>query len=91
MRTFKYELAASVLLEAIISSDGQACAKYGITDRTLRRYRQRLAEDPKLTDIFSAKHAAFNAAWAEHLPVALTRGLQALEKSFREIGRPPRL
>ena len=55
MRTFKYDLAASVIPEAVLSTDDKACAKYGLTQRTLFNYRKRLAEDPKLSDMFLTK------------------------------------
>lgn len=89
MRTFKYDLAASVLLEAVLSTDEKACAKYGLTQRTLFNYRKRLAEDPKLSDMFLTKKEVFNAAWAESMPAALTQGIQALETCFKEIRSDP--
>jgi Homeodomain-like domain len=33
------ELAATALLEAVYTTDRQACERYGISERTLRRWR----------------------------------------------------
>lgn len=71
MKTFKYDLAACVLIEALFSTDEKACAKYGITQRTLQNYRQRLAEDSKLSLIFHTKKAALDKEWADELPRAM--------------------
>lgn len=71
MKTFKYDLAACVLIEALFSTDEKACAKYGITQRTLQNYRQRLAVDSKLSLIFHTKKAALDKEWADELPRAM--------------------
>lgn len=44
--------AAHALAEAELSGTRKACDRYGITDRTLRSYRKRLATDPELAGLF---------------------------------------
>src|ERR1051325_2677946 len=92
MVAFKKELAAEVLLTAIFTTDAEACEKYGVSLRSLRRWRQQLAAgDPELAAFVHTKKAVFDAAWAERLSPALSRGLQALDKCFAEIMTDPRL
>ena len=86
MAALNKELAAEVLLAAIFTTDEQACQKYGVSLRSLQRWRRQLADgDPELAGFVATKKAAWDAAWAEGLPAALARGLQALEKCFKEI------
>jgi transposase-like protein len=92
MSALNKELAAEVLLTAIFTTDEQACQKYGVSLRSLQRWRRQLADgDPELAGSVATKKAAFNVAWAENLPAALARGVQALEKCFTEIHSDPRL
>ena len=65
------DLAAAVLLEAVFTSDGAACDKYGISIRTIQNYRRRLHEDPELAGVFATKKALFDRAWADDLVRAL--------------------
>ena len=76
MKTFKSQLAATVLLEALYTTDEKACAKYGITQRTLQNYRRRLHVDPDLSHIFAIKKREFDKAWADKFPVAIRAALK---------------
>lgn len=80
MPKFRYDLAAQVLLEALFTTDADACAKYGITDRTLRRFRQRLAEDPKLNNLFETKKRALDEQWADVLPGAMREAVESIRE-----------
>ena len=91
MSALNKELAAEVLLTAIFTTDEEACQKYGVSLRSLQRWRRQLADgDPELAGCVATKKAAFDAAWAESLPVALARGVKALERCFTEIYSDPR-
>lgn len=91
MSTLNKELAAEVLLTAIFTTDEQACQKYGVSLRTLQRWRRKFVDgDPELAGCVATKKAAFDAVWAESLPAALARGIKALEKCFTEIHSDPR-
>jgi hypothetical protein len=78
MAKFKYDLAAQVLIEALFTTDDEACAKYGITSRTLRRYRQRLANDPLLEALFQTKKSKLDDKWADTLPAAMREAVRAI-------------
>jgi len=84
------ELAASALLEAAYTTDEKACAKYGVSVRSLQRWRQQLAEgDPELAGFVATKKAAFDKAWAEELPAALRKGLQCLADCMDSVRNDP--
>lgn len=86
-KTFKKDLAAAVLLEAAYTTDSAACAKYGITTRTLTNYRVRLVEDPEFSDYFHTKKALFDKAWADELPAALKKGIRLIAECADSFGK----
>lgn len=86
---FRYDLAACALLEALYTTDDMACAKFGITARTLRRYRQRQAEDTKLDDLFHAKKAQLDARWADSLPNVMLEAGRAIAEIASAIRSDP--
>src|SRR5690348_9045957 len=89
MAKFRYDLAACVLLEAIYTTDAEACAKYGITDRTLRRYRQRLTEDPELNAVFESKKRLLDERWADVLPAAMGQAVRSIGEIAAAIRNDP--
>ena len=64
---FNVELAATILVETLFFGDQKAVARYGITDRTLRNWRTRLAADESFFAIFRLKKESFDAAWLDSL------------------------
>jgi len=57
--TLNKEFAASVLMDAIYTTDAQACDKYGVSVRSLQRWRRQLADgDPELGGVVATKKAA---------------------------------
>lgn len=47
---------ANILIDAIYLGDAKACERYGISDRTLRRYKERLASDRELSALVHNKN-----------------------------------
>lgn len=80
--TGKYQFASTVLLEAVYTSDDAACAKYGITPRTLRSYRRKLHENNEFAAIFHTKEQELNKAWAGDFISPLRKGAQFLLEAF---------
>ncbi len=89
MKKAKSELIAAILLEAVYTRDKTACERFGITDRTLRNYRQRMATDPEISAFFRIKKKAFDEAWAEQLPLTLRQSIQTVAEMCRAIGDDP--
>lgn len=88
-KTFKAELAASVIVEALYSSDARACEKYGVTQRSLQNYRRRLSEDPEFSLIFAKKKAEYDSGWADELPGALRESLLLIHEAARAVRQNP--
>jgi hypothetical protein len=66
-------LAARALVDALLTNDRTAAAKHGITDRTLRRYREALETDPELSALFRVmRDAALTSSWTQELDRSLT-------------------
>ena len=63
MPRLRYELAARIIAEAEFSPDKLVCDRYGITPRTLQRYRVQMAEDPKLSDCVASQKEALESEW----------------------------
>ena len=56
------EFAATVLLDAVYTTDEQSCKKYGVSVRSLQRWRRQLADgDPELAGCVATKKAALDA------------------------------
>lgn len=87
----KYELAATVLLEAAYTTDEVACAKYGISVRTLQRWRKDLLTNDELAGFVATKKEILNAAWADELPIALKKGIQLIGECSDAIRSDPRM
>jgi len=79
MPSLNRDLAASVLMDALYTTDEKACQSYGVSVRTLQRWRRLLADgDPDLIAIVAAKRTAADLAWANKLPGVLSLSLQAI-------------
>ncbi len=88
--TLNRELAATVLLEAMFTTDAIASEKYGISIRSVQRWRQKLGEgDPELVSLVAAKKALLDAEWAGQLPKILRQGFDALGKCYEAIQADP--
>ena len=84
--TLRYDLAASVLIDAVFTTDEQACKKYGVSLRSLQRWRRQLADgDPNLAGFVATKKAAWDAAWAGELPAMLREVQQTIRGLMTEI------
>jgi hypothetical protein len=84
------ELAATALLDAAYTTDKKTCAKYGISLRSLQRWRRQLADgDPELAGFVATKKETFDKAWADELPVALKKGLQCLSECMDSVRSDP--
>ncbi len=86
---FDPDFAATLLLEAVYSTDEDACKKYGASERTLQRYRVRLATDPILAGIVATKKAEFDRAWADEVAGALRQGLRTIRRICKKVEDDP--
>ena len=83
-RKFNPERAASLLLEAELSTDKAVLEKHGITARTLYNWRARLHEDAIFSDIFRRKKEAVEREWGAALAPAIRDGIEFLARASKE-------
>jgi hypothetical protein len=72
---------ATALVEASVLGNMAVCAKYGVTDRTLRNWRKWLKQQPRLRQLYEQKRARFSAELTDDLtarcaaaPVVILKG-----------------
>jgi hypothetical protein len=83
------EFVATVLVESVSTTDQAVCDKYGVSLRSLRRYRQMLAEDDELACFVHTKKKLFDEAWAEVVPAALRNSLEFLTDAAAKARNDP--
>lgn len=83
-QVFRYELAAQILAEAAVLGDHDTVRRHGISLRTLQRYRQRLAKDPKLAESVARKKAVLEREWATELAPAIRQTILFLRRAAQE-------
>jgi hypothetical protein len=74
---------SKILLEAVASTDEKVCKKYGITLRTLQRYRRKFVTtgDAKLTQAVAENKAKLDKAWLSQVPATLRACLEYLQRA----------
>jgi len=79
---YNREFAACVLIAAVYISDDEACARYGVSLRSLQNYRKRLITDDTLAEVFATKKAELDRQWANDFIAPLRKGAQFLLEAF---------
>lgn len=62
---FNSERAAMILAEASLCSDTDVADRWGVSVRTIQRYRSRLAEDAELSLLVRLKTQIFCRSWVD--------------------------
>lgn len=83
------ELAATVILEAAYTTDDKAAVRYGVSTRSIRRWRKQFASDEVLAAFVRTKKEAMDAAWAEELPIALRHSLDFIASAAQSASDDP--
>ena len=76
--------AATIIVEAAYYGDPDTAERWGISERTIQRYRARLDEDDELSSIVARKKTAFETEWANEIPAALRSALRFLMRAGQE-------
>lgn len=79
------ELAARVLFEAGFMTDVEAGAKFGVCERTVRKYRRQMDSDPLLAGLVAQKRREFERRWRGSLLVTPEGVADALDEIAREL------
>jgi len=77
----EYDRTATILVEAAYYGDHETAHRWGISERTIQRYRQRLQNDDKLAEFVARKKAAFERGWADELPGSIKAGIDFLKRA----------
>lgn len=80
--------AAEILVDAIYLGDDRAADKWGVTSRTIRRYRDRCAADPELSAFVQQKRSVNEANWAPELARALKVTIRKLAHFVETVDNP---
>lgn len=83
-RRLNLERVAGILVEAAYYGDEVTAKEHGITTRTIRNYRSRLAKNDELSAFFRIKKQEFENRWANELPEALEAGIRYLMKAAKQ-------
>ena len=74
------EQTARILVDAMYSSDVTAAKKWGVTLRTVYRYRNRFRTDPQLSAIVTKLRQEFESNWKPELARAITTGVKKMAR-----------
>lgn len=83
-RAFNYERAAQVLAEADLLGDQEVSRRYGISVRSIKRYRARAHNDPKLALYVSEKKTVLAQEWAAELGPAIREAIAFLHRAAQK-------
>jgi len=81
MGRFRYEFAAQVLVEAAYKGDRAAAKENGVSERSVRRWRNRMDDDQKLADLVQQKRKLAEEDWADELPEAIRAAIDYLRRA----------
>lgn len=87
---FKPRLAAAVLLEATYKNDDLACAKYGVSLRSVQNWRRRLHEDEAFARIFATEARKLEKEWANEFLAPIRRAAGLIDQCYQELQKDPR-
>ncbi|MFN0121530.1 MAG: hypothetical protein ACKV2V_13640 [Blastocatellia bacterium] len=80
-----YKRAATVLLQADLTTDEIASEKFGVSPKTIRTWRRRLLSDTALFEKYREQQACVNSAWADRIPGALLEAMEAIRIIARRV------
>lgn len=81
---FNHERAALILVEAAYYGDRATGDRWGVSIRSIQRYRARLDSDQELSQLVALKKEAFERDWTEEMPAAIRTGIRFLNTAFQE-------
>jgi hypothetical protein len=84
MAQYSDDMIARILVEAAYNGDEPTCHKYGISDRTLRRWKASLSENVQLSENVRLKKAEMDRNWADDAPLTIKAGMEFIAKAAQE-------
>lgn len=84
-----YPKLALILVEALYFGDKRTAARWGITNRTVVNYRNRLNDDAELSNLFLLKKSQFETDWASKIPASILAGIDYLGEAAKQTDYSP--
>lgn len=86
-KKFSQDQIAQILVEAAYRGDVDTADKYGISIRTIQRWRALSENDVGLTRLIAQKKLAFEQGWADEAAGALKAGLEFLKEAAQKASK----
>lgn len=86
-KRFTDDQVAQILVESAYRGDIDTADKYGISVRTLYRWRDRAENDTALAKLIRQKKLAFERGWADEAASALKASLEFLKEAAQKANR----
>ena len=80
-KKFPDEQIAQIVVEAMFTSVRDAANKYGISERTVERWRDKVEINPYLSKLVEIKKRAFQRRWVEEAGAFIGQGFAYLHKA----------
>lgn len=87
--TLDYDRVALILVEAAFFGEKQTAQRWGISTKTIERYRARLDEDSGLSGFVALKKQAFESSWADEIPASIRAGIRFLGEAAKRADYTP--
>lgn len=75
-----------ILVDAVECGDQVACDRWGVTTRTLRRYREKMTADPRLSEAVISKSRQLDGEWRTARRVFLRSAIAKLQALIEGAG-----
>lgn len=86
-KKFSEDQIAQILVEAAYRGDSETAVKYGISQRTLYRWRDLADKSPTLAQLFGKKKDAFERGWADEAAGALKATVEFLKEAAQKASK----
>lgn len=80
-KKFPDEQIAQIVVEAMFTSVRDAANKYGISERTVERWRDKVEINPYLSKLVEIKKRAFQRRWVDEAGAFISQGFAYLHKA----------
>lgn len=84
-KKFTDDQILQILVEAAYKGDDYVSKLYGITDRTVRNWKNRLNFDVGFSKLFYEKKRLFEREWATELPTAIKAAIEACKRAVQSL------
>lgn len=81
-KNFKYDRAACIVAESDVFGIEEVAKRWGVSDRTIWRYKAKCVEDELLAELVTRKKAKLSDSWTENASRALNTALNELNKKI---------